>query len=108
MESALTREQVGQVATGDRTVLTAMLNKETGQSRLNQSVLIPMGVMVNEGAHRLQERLGYLRHQAHRSVVVSMSFPTFPAISTLPSAPDHQQCSPMPHHFSTGWSQSQL
>lgn len=115
MKPALAWKQIGQVATGHRPILTAVLHQETRQSGLNQTVLIPVGVVINEGAHRLQERLGHLRHQAHRSLNLSVSFPAFAPkastcteMTTLPTASDHQRCSPMPHHFSTAWSQSQM
>jgi hypothetical protein len=113
MEPDLSWKQIGQVATGHRPVLAAVLNQETSQSRLNQPVLIPVGVVINEGAHRFQERLWHLRHQAHRSFDVSFNAfgpeaSTRTEMTTLPTASDHQRCSPMPHHFSTAWSQSQM
>jgi hypothetical protein len=44
-----------EVVAHHRLVLAALLEEETGQGRLHQAVLIPLGVLLDEPDHRVKE-----------------------------------------------------
>lgn len=100
IKSTMPRKEVGQVTTRHGPILAAVLHEKTRQGRLNKAVLIPIGVMVKESAHRLQERFGHLGSQTHRA---------FRRTTTVPFGRPHQPLSrKRPPHFSTAGPHRQI
>ena len=93
IKASMGREEVGQVTAGHRPILVAVLHQKPCQGSLNKAVLIPIGVVIEKGAHGLQKRFRHLSSQAHRA---------FPLTTTLPLGRPHEPLlSERPPHFST-------
>ena len=92
MGRGVTPEESSQVVPNDSTVLATLLKQEAGDGGLDQSVLVPLGVLGDEHPHRAVQILRHLvfhthvdRHRIRRLVQLRLW------LSTQPSR--HSACS---------------
>jgi hypothetical protein len=62
---------MGEIPARDAPMLDAVLNQKAGQGCLNEAVLIPVRMVVDEVAHRPQQRRRHLGPQAHHTRLTS-------------------------------------
>jgi hypothetical protein len=60
-----TEEKAVEIVLGNAAVLTTVLKKKAGQGGSDHAVLIPLGMVVQETAHAMEQHLGHLGLQGH-------------------------------------------
>ena len=65
MGTGITPEQTSEVMADNRAVLATLLKEEAGDGGLNQSVLIPLGVLLDEHPHGVMQILRHLVFHTH-------------------------------------------
>ena len=65
MGRGVTPEESSQVVPNDSTVLATLLKQEAGDGGLDQSVLVPLGVLGDEHPHRAVQILRHLVFHTH-------------------------------------------
>jgi hypothetical protein len=68
MEKGFTSKHIAHVDPGDFPGLDSVLHQESGQCRLNEPVLIPIGMPLNELHHGLLQSQGKFRLKTHHIV----------------------------------------
>lgn len=72
-KASLRREEMGQIPARHPPILQSLLDQKTSQRSLEESVLIPMGMAVDELPHGFMQRCWHLGPEAHNAMGVGPS-----------------------------------